>query len=270
VAWVRRRRRNRRQWSPLDLDSAVGLVEQVLHVGTTAGMHRDALAAGDIADDLFAADGVATARAVDQEIVLAFHLERLRALPKKTRLTASDIWPSVLLTTPSGAAGSIAMVEPGSSLLSTGALSTCRSRRRPAARRACQAILRGNLVVVGLVILGERDLVLARLALQQLATHFDGALALVLVEPVLDLVAARELLAKLSQSRLGEWPAWVVISTMSPLRSLERSGTMRPLTLAPVVVLPPGCGWRRRSRWGWRPWAGPRPCPWSEDVDLLW
>ena len=59
-----------------------------------------------------------------------------------------------------------------------------------------QTILRGNLVVVGLVILGERDLILARLALQQLAAHLDGALALVLVEPVLDLVAGARALGE--------------------------------------------------------------------------
>jgi len=52
-----------------------------------------------------------------------------------------------------------------------------------------EAVLGGDLVVVSLVILGERHLVLARLALQQLAANLHGALALVLVEPVLDLVA---------------------------------------------------------------------------------
>src|ERR1035437_209597 len=64
---------------PFDIDAAVALVEQVLHVGTTARMDGHALAASDVADDLFAANGVATSGAVDQHVVLAFNLERIRA-----------------------------------------------------------------------------------------------------------------------------------------------------------------------------------------------
>ena len=60
---------------PLDGDAAVALVKQVLHIGAAAGVNGDAFAAGDVADDFFAADRVATARAVDEEIVLALDLE---------------------------------------------------------------------------------------------------------------------------------------------------------------------------------------------------
>jgi len=71
---------------PLDLDAAVGLVEKILDVGTTARMHRDAFAAGDVPDDVFAADGVATARAVDQQVVLALDLERVGAFAEEDAL----------------------------------------------------------------------------------------------------------------------------------------------------------------------------------------
>ena len=64
---------------PLDIDAAVALVEQVLHIGTAAGMDGHAFAAGDVADDLFAANGVATSRAIDEQVVLALDLERVRA-----------------------------------------------------------------------------------------------------------------------------------------------------------------------------------------------
>src|ERR1035437_274132 len=64
---------------PFDIDAAVALVEQVLHVGTTARMDGHALAASDVADDLFAANGVAATRTINQKIVLAFNLERIRA-----------------------------------------------------------------------------------------------------------------------------------------------------------------------------------------------
>ncbi len=52
-------------------------------------MDGDAFAARDVADDFFAADGVATARAIDEQLVLAFDLERVRSLPMK-RETAAD------------------------------------------------------------------------------------------------------------------------------------------------------------------------------------
>src|ERR1039458_1088542 len=64
---------------PLDGDAAVALVEQVLHVGTTAGVHGHALAAGDVTDDIFATDGVATTRPIDEQVVLTLHLQRVRA-----------------------------------------------------------------------------------------------------------------------------------------------------------------------------------------------
>ena len=64
---------------PLDGDAAIAFVEQVLHVWATARMHSDALAARDVADDLFTANGIATSRAIDEQVVLAFNLERVRA-----------------------------------------------------------------------------------------------------------------------------------------------------------------------------------------------
>src|SRR6201995_5084397 len=40
-------------------------------------MNSDAFAARDIPDDLFAADWIATARTIDEQIVLAFDLKRI-------------------------------------------------------------------------------------------------------------------------------------------------------------------------------------------------
>ena len=42
-------------------------------------MDGHALAASDVADDLFAANGVATSGAIDQHVVLALNLKRIRA-----------------------------------------------------------------------------------------------------------------------------------------------------------------------------------------------
>src|SRR6202051_3561762 len=46
---------------PLDVDAALRFVHEVRDVGAAHGMHRDALAAGDVADDALAANGIATA-----------------------------------------------------------------------------------------------------------------------------------------------------------------------------------------------------------------
>ena len=58
---------------PLDVDAALRVVEQVDDVGTGRRVHRHALAAGDVADDLLAADRVAAARARHHQVVGAAH-----------------------------------------------------------------------------------------------------------------------------------------------------------------------------------------------------
>ncbi len=64
-----------RRARPLHVDLALHVVHQVLHVGAIEGMHRHALAAGDVADDGFAADGVAALGAIDQQVVDALDLD---------------------------------------------------------------------------------------------------------------------------------------------------------------------------------------------------
>src|SRR3954470_13755309 len=44
---------------PFHVYAAIGLVHEVEHVGAVLGMDGDALAARDVADDLFTADGIA-------------------------------------------------------------------------------------------------------------------------------------------------------------------------------------------------------------------
>src|ERR687883_45223 len=52
------------------------------------------------------------------------------------------------------------------------------------------------------------------------------------------LLRARDVATKFSQSRLGLWPACVMISTMSPFFRRVRSGTILPLTRAPTHLCP--------------------------------
>src|ERR1039457_2555507 len=58
--------------SPLHIDAAFRLVHQVGDVRTIHRVHRDSLAAGDVADNALPANRIAAARAVDQHISLAF------------------------------------------------------------------------------------------------------------------------------------------------------------------------------------------------------
>src|SRR6266481_4499269 len=61
---------------PLDSDAALGLVHEVLDVGTSSRMHRDAAAARDVADDFVTGNGVATLGAVNEQVVVTFNDER--------------------------------------------------------------------------------------------------------------------------------------------------------------------------------------------------
>ena len=83
-----------------------------------------------------------------------------------------------------------------------------------------------------------RDAQAARFLLQVLLPDIDGLSRSLALMTCLILLRAREVLTKASQSLLGTWPACVMISTMSPFLQRARSGTMRPLTLAPTQVLP--------------------------------
>jgi len=59
---------------PLDSDAAIALIEEILHVGTTARMNRDPLAPRNVADNLLSANGVATSCAIHKQIVLTLDL----------------------------------------------------------------------------------------------------------------------------------------------------------------------------------------------------
>src|SRR6185312_6618816 len=61
---------------------------------------------------------------------------------------------------------------------------------------AVKTVLVGDPVEIGWTELLQRDFVLARLAFEEFAADLDGALALMLVKPMLDLVACARALGK--------------------------------------------------------------------------
>ena len=154
-------------------------------------MNGDAFAAGDVADDLFAADGIATSRAIDEEIVLAFDLERVG--PGEVQL-AHRVGHGLLdgagllrlcclrAVWRIGVAGR-ELVEH----LVRGVLACAEGGEQVGG--GGDAVFAGDAGEVLVVDLAHGDFESARFALKQLAADLDGAAALVFVEPVLDLVA---------------------------------------------------------------------------------
>ena len=161
-------------------------------------------------------------------------------MPKKTRLTASDMWARVLPMPPAASAwGSAAMVEPGSSLLRTWrAEILAEADAGEQFGLGGEAVFGGDLVVVGLVVLGEAHLVLAGFAVEQLLADLHGAFALMFVDPVLDLVAGAGGLGEAEPVAAGGVAGLGGDLDDVAVAELVRRGTMRPLTLAPMVVFP--------------------------------
>src|SRR5580693_10644195 len=60
---------------PFHIDAALRLIQEVDDVGTIHGVNGDAFAAGYVTDHALAADGVATAGAVHEEVAVAFYAD---------------------------------------------------------------------------------------------------------------------------------------------------------------------------------------------------
>src|SRR6476619_8172712 len=66
-------RRNTVLLAPLDVNPALGFVHQVAHIGALHRVHGHALAARYVTDSRLAANRIATARAIDQQIAVALY-----------------------------------------------------------------------------------------------------------------------------------------------------------------------------------------------------
>src|SRR5208282_5215663 len=75
---------------PKDVDAAVGFVEKIGDVGTVDGVDGNAFAAGDVADDGFAPNGVATAGAIDEQVALSADDDGVRVAAKDAADNASQ------------------------------------------------------------------------------------------------------------------------------------------------------------------------------------
>ena len=68
---------------PEHVDAALGFVEKIGDVGTIDGVDRNAFAAGDVADDGLAANGIATAGAIDEKVALALDDDGIASLHRR-------------------------------------------------------------------------------------------------------------------------------------------------------------------------------------------
>src|SRR5262249_2033099 len=82
------------RFRPLNRDAPVGLVHQVVDIGTAHRVHGHSLAACHVTDDGFTANRIATSRAVDHQVVVALYLDRARvgALSEHTAYHRAE-WP---------------------------------------------------------------------------------------------------------------------------------------------------------------------------------
>src|SRR4051812_46894799 len=171
---------------PFHGDTPLRLVKWIVHVRTIPGVHRDTLAARHVPNNFFPADRVTTLRAIDQRIVMSGDLER-RAITatKHAPYDAGDAAGFRLVVARRGRFGidrrrqlredaprrELAVSNPGQQFV-----------------RLAQAVLIGNFREVIVANFLQRNAILSRFLLDQLAADFNGALALVDVEPVLDLL----------------------------------------------------------------------------------
>src|SRR5579872_2127996 len=169
---------------PFHVDTAFRLVQQIDHVGTIYGMDGDALAAGDVTNHVFATDGVAAAGAIHQQIAMAFHADGIVAA-----VSAED---------PPDHAGNSARLftlgdwrgrgwRQSSQDLARGILAVSDSGHQVV--NLPQAVVGGDFAQFFVFEFFQRDAVLACFFFDQLASDFDGALALMNIEPVFDLIA---------------------------------------------------------------------------------
>ena len=174
---------------PFNVDAAVGFVEKIGDVGAVDGVDGHAFAAGNVADDGFAANRVATAGAIDEQVAVpadddgvGVSAEDAADHARKTPMPEMPLDPRPVCAPANGlGAGGSEFREH----LAGGVLAVAEPAIRSSARPSPYSVATLQFLLDFL----ERDAVFARLFFQQLAADVDGALALVDVDPVLDLVA---------------------------------------------------------------------------------
>src|SRR4051812_2597324 len=158
-------------------------------------MHRDALAARDVAHDLFSADRAATACAIDEQVVVPadFYRCRLCAAPKDSPYYAADT-AALRLGGCRRRSGLLFHRDQFSQRLPRGKSPKADTRHQVVG--AGHAVVAGDALKILLRNVFQVDAIFFRLALHQLAADLDGTLTLVDVEPMFDLLSCPRRLHK--------------------------------------------------------------------------
>src|ERR1700693_2554377 len=171
---------------PEYVDAAVGFIEKIGDVRTVDGVDGHSFASRDVADDSLAANGVATAGAIDEQVALSADDDGVAVAAKDAAHYAGK------------AVGCGVLFSVGHRFSARG-----REFRQHLAGRvlavadaghqvvgASESVFAGRSLQVRFFNFFQRDAIFARFFFDQLFSDFNGAFALVDVEPVLDLVAS--------------------------------------------------------------------------------
>src|SRR5579859_591102 len=174
---------------PFDVDLAFGFVHQVGDVGAVDRVDGHAFAARDVADDALAADGIAAAGAVDHHVSLAADGDAVVVAEDAAHHAGDGAGlrsQAFGFDVPRDGVRRACGQQLGQHL--AGRIFSVTDARHQVVHLA-QAIAARDFLQLFVLHVLEGDAVFARFFLDQLAPDFDGALALVNVEPVLDLIA---------------------------------------------------------------------------------
>src|SRR5580692_7840296 len=174
---------------PFDVDAALGLIHQVGHVRTVDRVHSHALASGDVADNAFSANRITTLRAVDQHVALPTNCDGVVVTEHSAHYAGNGarLRSQTLRLDVAGNRVRRTGGQQSRQHLPRGIFSVADARHQVVG--FAQAVAGSNFLQIFVFDFLQRDAILARLLFDQLASDFDGALALVNVEPVLDLIS---------------------------------------------------------------------------------
>src|SRR5882762_462104 len=172
--------------APLDGDAALGLVHEVLNVGTLASVHSDAAASRDVADNFVARNGIAALGAVNKQVIVALDDERSFA---EAQHALHCFYERGLGVNAFRFRGFFRFSEKAREDLAGGILSKADGGIKILNPR--KAVVGNEFEDVGFRNFLEATAEMTRFVFEQALAHFGGFFALLLVDPVANLAFCR-------------------------------------------------------------------------------
>src|SRR5437870_4375364 len=169
---------------PLHVNPPLRLVEKVRDIGAVFGMYSNTLAASDVAHDVLASNWVTTSRTIDEQVAMPLDRDCIGIAAKTTAHHAGK--PAALVLDFAGRLCTRWRQSP--QYLACRVFTVANAGHQVVG--PTQAVIGGNFLQRLVFYVFQRDAVLARFFLNQLAADFYGAFTLVNIEPVLDLVSS--------------------------------------------------------------------------------